>query len=50
VVLPPFRGAILSFEKTPNIFRNFFKKIFEQQNAPICKTQAGAWEAKEVFR
>ena len=29
VVLPPFRGAILPFEKTPNIFRDFFKKIFE---------------------
>ena len=30
VVLPPFRGAILRFEKTPNIFGIFFKNFFEQ--------------------
>jgi len=30
VVLPPFRLAILRFEKTPNILGNFFKNFFEQ--------------------
>ena len=28
VVLPPFRGAILPFEKTPKISRNYIQKTF----------------------
>ena len=39
VVLPPFRRAILRFEKTPNIFGNFFKNFFEQT---ICARLQGA--------
>ena len=35
VVLPPFRGAILPFEKNAEDFRIFFKKFFEQQNTPV---------------
>ena len=37
VVLPPFRGAILPFEKNAEDFRIFFKKFFEQQNTPVRK-------------
>lgn len=44
VVLPPFRGAILPFEKNAEDFRIFFKKFFEQQNAPVRKTRTGAKE------
>ena len=43
VVLPPFRGAILPFEKNAEDFRNFFKKIFEQQNTPVRKARTGVW-------
>ena len=41
VVLPPFRGVIRSLEKMPNIFGNFFKKFFEQQNTPVRKARTG---------
>ena len=36
---PPFRLAILRFEKTPNIFGNFFKNFFKQTK---CARQQGA--------
>ena len=39
VVLPPFRGAILPFEKNAEDFRIFFKKFFEQQNTPVRKAR-----------
>ena len=42
VVLPPFRGAILPFEKNAEDFRIFFKKFFEQQNTPVRKARTGA--------
>ena len=35
----PFRLAILRFEKTPNIFGNFFKNFFKQTK---CARQQGA--------
>ena len=35
VVLPPFRGAILPFEKNAEDFRIFFKKFFEQDIAEL---------------
>ena len=41
VVLPPFRGAILPFEKNAEDFRIFFKKFFEQQNTPVRKARTG---------
>ena len=50
VVLPPFRWAILPFEKNAEDFRNFFKKIFEQQNTPVRKARTGVWVLKAVFR
>ena len=43
VVLPPFRGAILPFEKNAEDFRIFFKKFFEQQNTPVRKARTGVW-------
>ena len=39
VVLPPFRGAILPFEKNAEDFRIFFKKFFAQQNTPVRKAR-----------
>ena len=39
VVLPPFLGAILPFEKNAEDFRIFFKKFFEQQNTPVRKAR-----------
>jgi hypothetical protein len=50
VVLSPFRGAILPFEKNAEDFRIFFKKFFEQQNTPVRKARTGVWVLKEVFR
>ena len=41
VVLPPFRGAILPFEKNAEDFRIFFKKFFEQQNTPHPRQPSG---------
>jgi len=44
VVLPPFRGAILPFEKNAEHFPDFFKKFLSIQNAPVCKAQTDAKE------